>query len=237
MHLLLASSSRIAPSGSRTAPSGSGIPEVLAYLGDAMSAHFPRSGRVAFIGFAKRDPAEYLEAVRPGFERVGLDLVDPGASLDGVDGVYVGGGNTFLLVKRLYETGWMARLRAAVGEGLPYMGASAGSNIAAPTLCTTNDMPIVQPPSFDALGFVPFQINPHYLDPDPHDTHQGETRVERIAEYHEHNQRTVVGLREGSWLTLHAGALRLEGDRMARIFRPDGAEEVPPGDLSALLRP
>lgn len=210
---------------------------VLSHLEPAMRIHFAGASRIGFIGFAKGDTAAYAARVRPAFDVLGVELVDLAdhTSLDGFDGVYVGGGNTFLLVKRLYESGWMERLRAAAWSGFPYMGASAGTNIACPTLCTTNDMPIVQPPSFDTLGLVPFQINPHYLDPDPRSTHQGETREQRIAEYHEHNDRTVIGLREGSWLEVTSDAMTLHGPHTARLFRPDGVEEAAPGDLSALL--
>lgn len=205
---------------------------------DAVGAHFAGARRIAFCGFAKRDQDAYLAFVKPPFDALGIEVVSAhtGVALAEVDGCFVGGGNTFLLVKRLYETGWIDDLRAAIPAGLPYLGSSAGTNIAAPTLCTTNDMPIVQPPSFDTLGVVPFQINPHYLDPDPTSTHKGETREQRLAEYHEHHARPVVGLREGSWLTVHGDQMVLRGPRPARVFRPGAAEEVPPDtDLSALL--
>jgi dipeptidase E len=225
-HLLLASNST--PHG---AP-------VLSHLTDAMAAHFARARRIGFIGFAKKDLAAYTARVRPAFERIGTELVqlEDDDTLAGLDGVYVGGGNTWLLVKRLHESGWMHRLDAAASHGFPYMGASAGTNIAAPTLCTTNDMPIVQPPAFTTLNLVPFQINPHYLDPDPNSTHKGETREERILEYLEHNDTPVLGLREGSWLTLYKGVLTLKGSRPARLFRTSGISSFTAGaDLSSLL--
>ena len=121
---------------------------------------------------------------------------------------------------------------------MPYLGASAGTNIAAPTIRTTNDMPIVQPATFDALGLVPFQINPHYLDADPASRHMGETREERLREYLEENEAPVLGLREGAWLRVEGEAATLGGANGARLFRR-GAEpvELPPGaDLSAALR-
>src|SRR5262249_19579645 len=109
--------------------------------------------------------------------------------------------------------------------GMPYMGSSAGTNIAAPTIRTTNDMPIVQPASFEALGLVPFQINPHYLDPDPKSTHMGETREQRLREFHEENEAPVVGLREGAWMRIEGDRAILGGARGARIFRRDEEPE------------
>lgn len=210
----------------------------LEHLGEALTAHFSGCRRVGFVGFAKLDQDAYLDFVQPPFAVRGIELVSvhTGVAPESLDGVFVGGGNTFLLVKRLYETGWIEHLRAIATSGRPYLGSSAGTNIAAPTLCTTNDMPIVQPPSFETLGLVPFQINPHYLDPDPTSTHQGETREQRIAEYHQHADRVVVGLREGSWLDVRGGHCVLRGERPARIFRPGRAHEVDAGsELTGLL--
>jgi dipeptidase E len=102
---------------------------------------------------------------------------------------------------------------------MPYIGSSAGSNMACPTIRTNNDMPIVQPPSFNALGLVSFQINPHYLDPDPNSKHMGETREERIIQFHEENETPVVGLREGAMLRVENGETTLRGSTGARIFR------------------
>jgi dipeptidase E len=133
--------------------------------------------------------------------------------LEGAQAVFVGGGNTFRLLKTLQDTGLLQTLAERAREGMLYLGASAGTNIAAPTIRTTNDMPIVQPRSFDALGLVPFQINPHYLDADPAMRHMGETREERLREFLEENDRVVVGLREGAWLRVEGARLRLEGGR------------------------
>jgi dipeptidase E len=120
---------------------------------------------------------------------------------------------------------------------MPYIGSSAGSNVAGPTIRTTNDMPIVQPPSFDALGLVSFQINPHYLDPDPNSKHMGETREERILQFLEENDTTVVGLREGAMLRLENGETILRGSTGARIFRKglDAIETLPGAHLNAFL--
>jgi dipeptidase E len=124
-----------------------------------------------------------------------------------------------------------------VAEGMPYLGLSAGSIVACPTLKTTKDMPVVQPPSFDALGLVSFQISPHYLDPDPGSTHMGETQEERINQYLEENHAPVVGLREGAMLRIEQGSIALKGITAARIFRRGQAPiEVETGsNLAELL--
>jgi len=162
---------------------------------------------------------------------------DPEA-LRKAEAIFVGGGNTFRLVKALQLGGDLDVIRDRVSSGTPYIGSSAGTNLAAPSLRTSNDMPIVQPPSFETLGLVPFQINPHYLDPDPDSEHQGETRELRITEFLEENDVPVLGLREGTWLRLRSTTLTLEGSPVgARLFRRgSAAEEIAAGtDLSSLL--
>jgi dipeptidase E len=196
----------------------------------------PGVGRVLFVPYALRDRDRYAATARARFAAMGFALdslheaADPRAAAAAAEAFFVGGGNTFRLLDTLYGLGLLAPIRARAEAGAPYLGASAGSNLACPTIRTTNDMPIVQPPSFDALGLVPFQINPHYLDPDPASTHQGETREQRIAEYLEENDRVVVGLREGTMLRVEGGGVTLEGVKGARVFRR-GAEpaEHPPG--------
>jgi dipeptidase E len=149
--------------------------------------------------------------------------------------MFVGGGNTFRLLNTLYYYELLPWIRERVRTGMPYMGASAGSNIAGPTIKTTNDMPIVQPPSFDALGLVPFQINPHYLDADPNSTHMGETREQRLREYLEENEVPVVAIREAAMIRVEGDVVTLEGNAGARIFRR-GREpyEIEPGNLIEL---
>lgn len=221
--------------GSNTASFGQGP---LEYMEEAFRAHFADCRRIAFVGFAKEDQEAYIARIRAPFDQLGVELVSAhtGVRASEVDGVFVGGGNTFLLVKRLWDSGWMEDLRSSIAGGMPYLGTSAGANVACPTLCTTNDMPIVQPPSFEALGVVPFQINAHYLDPDPDSTHQGETREMRLEEFHQHNTRTVIGLRESTWLEVDGDRMQLGGPFGARIFRPGVALETVPGaDLSELL--
>jgi len=133
-------------------------------------------------------------------------------------GVFTGGGNTFLLVQMLYKNKVMQPLREAIFNGLPYLGTSAGSNICGPSMQTTNDMPIVYPPSFKTMGVIPYNINAHYLDPDPTSKHMGETRETRIKEFHTQNTVPVLGLREGSWLRVIADKIELKGDHTARLF-------------------
>ena len=152
--------------------------------------------------------------------------------------LYVGGGNSFRLLKTLQQHQLLTIVRERVEAGaLHYIGASAGTNIACPSVRTTNDMPIVQPRSFEAFGLLPFQINPHYLDPDPTSTHQGETRAARIAEFLEENEVAVLGMREGSWLQRNGPTLRLEGVAGARLFmrHAEPLEIAPGADLTWLL--
>ncbi|WP_328899969.1 dipeptidase PepE [Streptomyces sp. NBC_00441] len=211
---------------------------------DTVTAFLPARARLAFVPYALADHDTYTARVRGALEPAGITVrgvhehPEPAAALKDADAVFIGGGNSFRLLSALYRTGLREAVADAVRAGLPYMGASAGTNMAAPTLRTTNDMPIVQPPSFAALGLVPFQINPHYLDPDPAGTHKGETREERLTEFLEENDVPVLGLREGSWLRVEDEAARVEGARPARLFTR-GAEprELAAGtDVSSLLR-
>ena len=182
--------------------------------------------RVAFVPYALRDRAGYAAKLRERLALLGLevDAVDGGAeraraAVAGADAVFVGGGNTFRLLKALHEEGLVAAIRARVAAGMPYVGSSAGSNVACPTIRTTNDMPIVEPPTSAALGLVPFQLNPHYQDPDPSSKHMGETREQRIAEFHEEHATPVLGLREGAWVRVEGSEAVLGGRNGARLFR------------------
>ena len=181
--------------------------------------------RLVFVPFALQDRAGYGAKVGERLAAIGVEVAtltadEAGRRLaTGAEAVFTGGGNTFRLLKTLQDAGLLAILRERALAGMPYMGSSAGTNIAAPTIRTTNDMPIVEPASFAALGLVPFQINPHYLDPDPGSTHMGETREQRLKEFHEENETPVVGLREGAWLRIEGDRATLGGARGARIFR------------------
>ena len=183
-----------------------------------MRAFLGEARRVAFVPFAAHDHDAYTTKVRDRLARMELDVVSLD-DLDRSDAIFIGGGNTFRLMKTLYDRDLLDTIRERVRAGLPYLGTSAGTVIAAPTMQTTNDMPIVEPPSFAALGLIDFQINPHYLDPDPQSTHRGETREDRIREFHEENETPVVGLREGSVLRVENGTTTLLGEKTARIFR------------------
>ena len=193
---------------------------------------------VAFVPFALQDLDAYTEKVRERLGRMGFEVtrVRGRAEVDAAEAIFVGGGNTFRLLKKLYELELLSAIRDRVlQDGIPYIGSSAGTNMAMPTIKTSNDMPIVYPPSFDALSLVPFQINPHYLDPDPNSTHKGETREERIREFLEENDTPVVGLREGTMLRVVDDSVTLVGLRPARIFRRGAEpEELPPGSQLAL---
>ena len=187
--------------------------------------------RVAFVPFAAHDHAAYTETVRERFGRMGFEIVGVDA-LEKADAIFVGGGNTFRLLKTLYDRNLLDPIRKRVRAGTPYIGSSARSVITAPTIRTTNDMPIVEPPSLASLGLVSFQLNCHYLDPDPNSTHKGETRELRITEFHEENTTPVVGLREGTMLWVQDRSSTLLGLKPARIFRRGQAPvEVEPGTV------
>lgn len=185
--------------------------------------------RVTFLPFAAHDHLAYLAKIRERLGRMGFDVVE---RIEGGEAIFAGGGNTFRLLKTLYDRGLIDAIRDRVRNGLPYIGSSAGTNITAPTIKTTNDMPIVQPPSFEALNLVPFQINPHYIDPDAASTHQGETREQRLLEFLEENETPVIGLREGSMLWVEDGTTSLLGEKTARLFRRGKDPlEIAPGKL------
>lgn len=201
------------------------------------------AGIVLFFPFALSDRDGYAAKAKARFAAMGYEMksahsaANPSKALAEADAIFIGGGNTFRLLKALQDRGWIEPIRQRVLEGAPYIGSSAGSNVAAPTIRTTNDMPIVEPRTFDALGLVPFQINPHYQDPDPTSTHMGETREERILQFLEENETPVLGLREGAWVRVEEGSVRLKGSNGARIFRRGHAPvEAPTGEeISALV--
>jgi dipeptidase E len=201
-----------------------------------------------FIPYALAGHDAYTASVAVPYAEAGVALTglhtydDPAAALAGAELVVVGGGNTFRLLRALQRQKLVTALRAAVAAGTRYAGASAGTNITAPTIRTTNDMPIVEPESFEALGLVPFQINPHYIDADPSSTHMGETRETRLREFGEENDVPVLGLREGTYLRVSGETLTLGGEAVAPrapgpaiLFRRGAEPEELAGDVSHLL--
>jgi len=204
----------------------------------------PHVRRVVFVPFASvlRTEDEYLETVRNSFGPLGYEVeslhraTDARAAVEGADAVAVGGGNTFHLLRGLYRAGVVELIRERALAGVPYVGWSAGSNVACPTIRTTNDMPIVEPPTFDALGLVPFQINPHYTDFHP-PGHMGETRDGRLVEFaHANPGVRVIGIREGTMLRVEGDEIRLIGGKPARYFiKGEGPRDIAPEESFSFL--
>ena len=202
----------------------------LDYLLDALKIHFKDIKDIIFIPYARPSGIshdDYTQKAAEAFAKIDITVTglhtfkNPAEAIANAKGIFTGGGNTFVLVSALYQYKLLEPLKNAINSGTPYLGTSAGSNICGLNIRTTNDMPIVYPPSFKTLGFVPFNINPHYLDPDTNSTHMGETRETRIKEFHQFNTQPVVGLREGSWLKVNGQSIELKGTLTARIFEYD----------------
>lgn len=201
--------------------------EYLAYLLPELSAFFAGVSEIIFIPFARPGGIshdDYTEKVRETFAALGINVrglhtfPEPETAIAEAEGFFTGGGNTFLLVQQLHNLNLMEVLKQKVESGIPYLGTSAGSNIGGVNMKNTNDMPIVYPSDFTTMGLIPFNINAHYLDPDPASTHNGETRETRIKEFHVFNDTPVVGLREGSWIRVKGEAVTTEGSKNSRIF-------------------
>ena len=199
----------------------------LEYLLPELEKHFKGIKTLTFIPYARPSGIshdDYTAKVKEAFSTLNIavkgvhEYETPLEAIRQAEALFTGGGNTFLLVKQLYQNDLITAIQQKVALGTPYLGTSAGSNICGLTMETTNDMPIVYPPSFQTFGFVPFNLNPHYLDPIPNSTHMGETRETRIAEFHAFNTQPVVGLREGSWLEVNGDTITLRGNLSARIF-------------------
>jgi dipeptidase E len=219
--------------------------DYLDYLLPELRLHFEHCKTILFIPFARPSGIsheEYTEKVALAFAKINKEVKgihefeDFATTITNAEGIFTGGGNTFLLVTQLYKNKIMTILAETIKSGTPYLGTSAGSNICGLTMQTTNDMPIIYPPSFVTLGLVPFNLNPHYLDPDTQSKHMGETRETRINEFHAFNNTPVLGLREGSWLDVKGGRITLKGALQARLFLPNQtAVEIESGaDLSYL---
>lgn len=217
----------------------------LEYILPTLESHFKNCKSIIFIPYARPGGIshdEYTEKVAQAFASINIsvkgihEFQDTENTLKNAEGIFTGGGNTFLLVTQLYKNNIMQVLAETVKNGTPYLGTSAGSNICGLSMQTTNDMPIIYPPSFQTLGLIPFNLNPHYLDADAQSQHMGETRETRIKEFHAFNAIPVLGLREGSWLEVKGDKITLKGNLKARLFRQnnDPEELETESDLSNL---
>jgi dipeptidase E len=201
--------------------------DYLEYILDELSIFFKDINTILFIPYARPSGIshdDYTNKVKHAFSKINKTVVglhtfkNPSQAIEKAEGIFVGGGNTFVLLNELYKQNLIVVLKETVTKGTPYLGTSAGSNICGLTIKNTNDMPIVYPPNFNALGLVPFNLNPHYIDSDTTLKHMGETRETRIKEFHSFNTQPVIGLREGSWLLVKNQSILLKGVLTARIF-------------------
>jgi dipeptidase E len=226
--------------------------ERIQLLAEQMRSFFGDVERLLFVPYARQDHDRYVEVLtekglNAGYALDGLHRhPNPRQAVREARAIFVGGGNTFRLLSELYRLRLLDLIRDRVRGGLPYLGISAGANVACPTIKTTNDMPITQPPSLDALGLVPFQINPHYFTgqvhvraDDGYQEHYGETRDDRLREFHEMNDTPVVGLWEGGLLRIEQQRHVLLVGAPARVFRKDQEPvDLAPGSLlGELLEP
>jgi len=226
-NILIASTSTIHGSG------------YLEYIIPELELFFKGVDQIVFIPFARPSGItynEYTMIASKAFAAINIkvkgihEFENPVDAIKSAKGIFTGGGNTFELVNQLYAHDLLAVIKNVVNNGTPYFGTSAGSNICGLTMKTTNDMPVVYPPSFDTLGLINFNINPHYLDPNPNSTHKGETRETRIKEFHIYNTTPVLGLREGSWLHVQEDKITLKGKLTARLFQQNKKPiELPAG--------
>lgn len=219
--------------------------EYLEYLLPELSIHFKNCKTILFIPYARPSGIsheEYTGKAAAAFSKINIsvkgihEFKDPIAAIENAEGIFTGGGSTFVLVNELYKHNILSILCQTVKNGTPYLGTSAGSVICGLSMQNTNDMPIVYPPSFQTMGLIPFNINAHYIDPDLQSKHMGETRETRIKEFHAYNSIPVLGLREGSWLDVKGGRILLKGNLKALLFRQNRTpEEIEAeSDLSTL---
>ena len=217
-HVIIASTSTVHGSG------------YLEYILPELQSFFNKVKTILFIPYARPSGISYdnyTAKAKEAFAKININVSgihefeNPKEAVLNAEAIFTGGGNTFELVNQLYKNDVIASLKVVVESGTPYLGTSAGSNICGVNMMNTNDMPIVYPPSFDTMGLIPFNINAHYLDPDPTSKHMGETRETRIKEFHVFNKVPVLGLREGSWLEVSNNDIKLKGELSARLFRKD----------------
>ena len=199
----------------------------LDYLLPVLQEHFKNVNTVTFIPYAMPGGIcydAYTDIVSKAFSKINIEVKgiheykSPKEAILSAEAIFIGGGNTFELVNQLYKHDLLNNLKLLIERGIPYLGTSAGSNICGVDMKNTNDMPIVYPPSFKTLGCLSFNINAHYLDPDKDSTHMGESRETRIKEFHVFNETSVLGLREGSWLSIENNKIILQGEHTARLF-------------------
>lgn len=214
----------------------------LEYILPELSLFFKDVNEILFIPYARPSGISYSEytlIAKKAFGNINKiitgihDFEYPKDAVQNAKAIFVGGGNTFVLVDTLYKHGLFPLIKKEVNNGTLYFGTSAGSNITGVNMKTTNDMPIVYPPNFKTLGLIPFNLNPHYLDADPKSKHKGETRETRIKEFHNYNNIPVLGLKEGSWLEINNQQITLKGSLTARLFRKsEKPVELNPGKIS-----
>ena len=226
LNILLASTSRVYNSS------------YLEYLKKELQKLFKDTDEVLFIPLACPGGitySDYTKKARRFFHSIDkncfsiMEYEHPQDAIKQAKGIFTGGGNTFLLLKTLYELDLIKPLKEKIESGCPYLGTSAGSNICGLNIKTTNDMPIVYPPSFEALGIVPYVINPHFIDKQEGKKHQGETRTTRLKEYLTQNETPVIALPEGTWIRIHQGKSKIQGDQKALLFTVDSIIEIQPG--------
>jgi dipeptidase E len=208
--------------------------DYLEYLLPELKIHFALCKTVLFIPYARPSGIsheEYTAKAALAFAKINIavkgihEFNDAASAVKSAEGIFTGGGNTFVLVTQLYKNNIMTALEESIKKGIPYLGTSAGSVICGLSMQTTNDMPIVYPPSFKTLGIIPFNLNAHYLDADLQSKHMGETRDTRIKEFHAYNSIPVLGLREGSWLKIQGNKIIVKGELSARLFKQNQAAE------------
>tara|TARA_R110000868_G_scaffold3388_1_gene21865 strand:- start:62 stop:769 length:708 start_codon:yes stop_codon:yes gene_type:complete len=219
--------------------------DYLAYILDDLNTFFNQANEILFIPYARPGGMShdaYTEKARVAFTKINKSVKgihtfeNPTIAIKKAQAIFVGGGNTFVLLNQLCKNNLLPILKEVVTKGTPYLGTSAGSNICGLSIKTTNDMPIMYPPNFSALGFVPFNLNPHYIDPEPNSKHMGETRETRIQEFHGFNPQPVIGLREGSWLFVKGSSIVLKGTLSARVFEQNKTpyEVYPEAELNTI---
>ena len=216
--------------------------EPFTHCSEAIEKHLGATKQVLFVPYALNDWEGYSAFISKSFQALGYAIKsihlaeDPVKAIQSAEAIYVGGGNTFRLLKAFYDLNLITTINSCISKGLKYMGSSAGSNLACPTIKTTNDMPIVEPPSLKALSRIKFQINAHYNEPDPGSKQHGETRMERLIEYTEENETPVLALRDESWLAIEEDSCVLQGSAPAILMGKNQPKtDIDPGtNLTAI---